>query len=161
MLLRCRKTVSIACRISMCVRKINENCRLSHRHIGSLYWKQQKKFRIISGYKTVALKKSNTYCFLVNILRTYIYAFFFKTVESSSFPHKLFQWHKSSKYVSVLGEARRGVSGTAMLDSQRADFGLLMAQIGRVPWETKESRKAWHSSRGKLWRCRSTPSRHA
>lgn len=44
--------------------------------------------------------------------------------------------------VSVLGEVRSGVSGTAMMDSQRADFGLLMAQIGRVPWVTKEFRKA-------------------
>lgn len=73
----------------------------------------------------------------MNILRMYFYAYFFKMFEPSSFLHKLFQWHKSSKYVSVLGEVGSGVSGTAVLDSQRADFGLLMAQIGRVPWEKK------------------------
>lgn len=48
-------------------------------------------------------------------------------VESSSFHHKLSSFKSS---VSVLGQVRSGVSGTAMLDSQRTDFRLLRAQLG-------------------------------
>ncbi|KAK4826886.1 hypothetical protein QYF61_012074 [Mycteria americana] len=36
---------------------------------------------------------------------------------------------------SILGEVRRGVSRTATLDFQRADFGLLRRLVDRVPWE--------------------------
>jgi len=32
-------------------------------------------------------------------------------------------------------EVRRGLSRTAALDFQRADFGLFKRLVGRVPWE--------------------------
>ena len=35
----------------------------------------------------------------------------------------------------VLGEVRRGVSRTATLDFQRAEFGLFRSLVDRVPWE--------------------------
>ena len=36
---------------------------------------------------------------------------------------------------SVLAESRRGVSRTATLDFQRADFNLFRTMVERVPWE--------------------------
>ncbi|XP_066858563.1 LINE-1 reverse transcriptase homolog [Anser cygnoides] len=36
---------------------------------------------------------------------------------------------------SILGEARKGTSKTAVLDFRRADFELLRTLVGRVPWE--------------------------
>ena len=36
---------------------------------------------------------------------------------------------------SILGEIRRGISRTATLDFQRADFGLFRGLVDRVPWE--------------------------
>ncbi|XP_071884244.1 small ribosomal subunit protein mS29 isoform X1 [Anas platyrhynchos] len=36
---------------------------------------------------------------------------------------------------SILGEARKGTSKTAVLDFQRADFELFRTLVGRVPWE--------------------------
>ena len=36
---------------------------------------------------------------------------------------------------SVLAESRRGVSRTATLDFQRADFNLFWTMVERVPWE--------------------------
>ena len=36
---------------------------------------------------------------------------------------------------SILGEARKGTSKTALLDFQRADFELFRTLVGRVPWE--------------------------
>jgi len=37
---------------------------------------------------------------------------------------------------SILCEFRRGVSKTATVDFQRADFGLFGILTGRIPWET-------------------------
>ena len=37
---------------------------------------------------------------------------------------------------SILGEVRSGVSKTATLDFQRADFELFRTLVGRVPWES-------------------------
>ena len=42
--------------------------------------------------------------------------------------------HKMIEFL-IIGEVRRGVSRTATLDLQRADFGLFRRLIGRVPWE--------------------------
>ncbi|KAK4823087.1 hypothetical protein QYF61_025709 [Mycteria americana] len=38
-------------------------------------------------------------------------------------------------YKEILGEVRRGVSRTAILDVRRADFGLFRRLVDRVPWE--------------------------
>ena len=37
--------------------------------------------------------------------------------------------------LSILGEARKGTSKTAVLEFQRTDFELLRTLVGRVPWE--------------------------
>ena len=54
---------------------------------------------------------------------------------------------------SILGEARKGTSKTAVLDFHRADFELFRTLVGRVPWEVvlkgRRARKAGHSSRRK------------
>ena len=36
---------------------------------------------------------------------------------------------------SILGEVRKGISKTAVLDFRRADFELFRTLVGRVPWE--------------------------
>ena len=54
-----------------------------------------------------------------------------------------------TKYLEflILGEVRRGISRTAALDFQRADFGLLRRLVERVPWEAvlkvKGVREGW------------------
>ncbi|KAK4827767.1 hypothetical protein QYF61_021512 [Mycteria americana] len=42
--------------------------------------------------------------------------------------------HKMIEFL-IFGEVRKGVSRTATLDFQRADFGLLRSPVDRVPWE--------------------------
>ena len=58
--------------------------------------------------------------------------------------------HRMKEFL-ILGEVMRGVSRTATLDFQRADFGLFRSLVDRVPWEAilkgRESRKDGHSSR--------------
>jgi len=47
----------------------------------------------------------------------------------------------------ILGEVRRGVSRTATLDFQSADFDLFRRLVDRVPWEAvlkgKEVQEGW------------------
>ena len=45
--------------------------------------------------------------------------------------------HSSHEMIEflILGEVRRGVSGTATLDFRRADFGLFRGLVDRVHWE--------------------------
>ena len=64
-----------------------------------------------------------------------IYQYLLKMAEMSYSLQKLFQWHRSSKHVSILREVRRGVSRAAILGFQRADFGPFRSLVDRVPWK--------------------------
>lgn len=68
--------------------------------------------------------------------------------------HLGFSNHEMIEFL-ILGEVRRGVSKTTVVNFQRTYFGLFSTLVESPLGGTEGHRETEHSSRRKSWRCRS------